>query len=536
MKKEHQAMMRTSGATGEYYLMTIPEYWDRFCSDIQEKRDWEETLAADGARMVCTTLKRYDVFMDRLRPYLKSPISETSYFELQDAVQAIRYKKNGKEYATSTMNGVWSLLGDIYKYAQDYGDAYNILKFVPQDAVRRGKFATKEALVRELKEEMKRKGQIVKSLTMAQQKKLAKKLAENIEGDGRYCALAIMFYAGLRPSECCALTFGDLVPFRDHPQRSLLRLHKSSTKTGAVKDGGKTTNSYRKIAVHCELMELLSQRAGYVSAQVEGSIDQLPICCYENQFDRSCRYYQLSQMAAELFKCLQMSDDEWLPFTLAMYTDENIAAEEAASQHLTLYVLRRNFWTWMASSTQLDDFEKRYFMGHRMHLGWEDCRRNYNNEDLLWAMVQKLDNYMVHEGLHRKKMITELTDGCQFHLSNCGVAKLHIPKSALLRGGKLSLQLDALEVSDPIVLEMLTRIGRSYRSLPVNARVTGMPECEVKLPSINRQYSNYCALHLPPKSRKADDSGEQTEPKDGGEVSEEGAQTREPHAESSACG
>lgn len=49
MKKERQEMKRTSGATGEYYLMTIPEYWDRFCSDIQEKRDWEETRQPMGA-------------------------------------------------------------------------------------------------------------------------------------------------------------------------------------------------------------------------------------------------------------------------------------------------------------------------------------------------------------------------------------------------------------------------------------------------------------------------------------------------------
>lgn len=49
-------------------------------------------------------------------------------------------------------------------------------------------------------------------------------------------------------------------------------------------------------------------------------------------------------------------------------------------QHLTLYVLRRNFWTWLEALSTLTDMEKRYIMGHEMIVDKHSIRSSYNDE------------------------------------------------------------------------------------------------------------------------------------------------------------
>ena len=90
--------------------------------------------------------------------------------------------------------------------------------------------------------------------------KLSQILQEGITKDGRYCALAIMLYTGARPAEVRALRWGDLVPFLDHPEHLLIRLHRTLDQKGHPKSTMKTTNAYRSIPVHFELAQLLNIR------------------------------------------------------------------------------------------------------------------------------------------------------------------------------------------------------------------------------------------------------------------------------------
>ncbi len=88
--------------------------------------------------------------------------------------------------------------------------------------------------------------------------KLSQILQEGITKDGRYCALAIMLYTGARPAEVRALRWGDLVPFLDHPDHLLMRLYRTLDPKGRPKSSMKTTNAYRSIPIHFELLQLLN--------------------------------------------------------------------------------------------------------------------------------------------------------------------------------------------------------------------------------------------------------------------------------------
>ena len=158
-----------------------------------------------------------------------------------------------------------------------------------------------------------------------------------------------MLYAGLRPAECRALCWRDITPFLDDSSRHLINVHRTRDGKAMLQNRAKTRNAYRRIPVHIELEELLQMRSSYVQDRYNGDIGALPVCCMENQFGIPCKDYQVANKAEELFTRLNASDllcgcqiDAVLE-----QLDDGMLHEEG--QHLTLYALRRNFWTWMAS-------------------------------------------------------------------------------------------------------------------------------------------------------------------------------------------
>ena len=104
-------------------------YWDKHRLAIADVRGWETCRSQDGTPVIAT-LRRYDTYIKKLDPYLTKPIYELTFFDLQYALNQVRtMKRGGGEYSASTLGSYRSMLGDIYLYAQDHGDAYNILAF-----------------------------------------------------------------------------------------------------------------------------------------------------------------------------------------------------------------------------------------------------------------------------------------------------------------------------------------------------------------------------------------------------------------------
>lgn len=117
------------------------------------------------------------------------------------------------------MRSVLSCLCDIFRYAQKNGHVYNVLAFYG-----RRKSGAKEIydLIDPTKSEEEQRMDLeeytetvqylkkVRSLTIWQREKLVELLIKGIERDGRYLALALIFYCGLRPAEVRGVTFADV--------------------------------------------------------------------------------------------------------------------------------------------------------------------------------------------------------------------------------------------------------------------------------------------------------------------------------------
>ena len=123
--------------------LSIPEYWEKHKFDIANMRHWVcQKYGCPEKRDNCecscklweeryqrgNTLKTYSKYVANLTPFLTSPISEVTLFEIRDALICVKKsRKGGKPYSDSTMKVHFSCLCDIFLYAKKHGHADNIL-------------------------------------------------------------------------------------------------------------------------------------------------------------------------------------------------------------------------------------------------------------------------------------------------------------------------------------------------------------------------------------------------------------------------
>lgn len=417
--------------------LSVPEYWNKHCHNIAHLRRWAKE--ADGT---IPTLAGYDSMMKKLAPeLLNKPIGQITFLDLTRAVNGVRNKaRGGKPYSPSSLNGFYTLLGDIFRYAKDHGHADNILLFL-QDS-KRGKdraffdFFDPSLSINQLKEkarEMIRENPSkVKSLTKRQRLSLYTAIADGITKDGRFMALAIMLYGGLRPSECRGLRWGDIQAFRDHPDRRMFVLCKTQGKKGQARDQMKTSNAYRYVPIHYELDQLLKLRYEYVQNKLSSTgkdINQLPVCCFKNYLFRFCEDFQFSAFGSDILNQLKVPRSDLALYMAYMITDDAdvSGANGEEPSHLSLYILRRNFCTWVQGETQMDEMQRNYVMGHAMLDGKTDIRRRYNGEDSLFRMLQMMDAAVLNGNYERPPYDFTLVPDCPIDVANRGKIKVHIP-------------------------------------------------------------------------------------------------------------
>ena len=458
----------------------------RTCSDAELR--WENTA----------TLQAYDSYIAWLSDWLKKPIAEVSISDIEFAIcqgQDYRESCGLERYSDSTVKTVWSIMRGIFEYAHSQGAANNILKYLyrvkgGEELIRA--LAKNSGFKREKLAALQEKNRDkVRSLTVRQVENLTDILRATIHHDGRVCAIAIMLYAGLRPAECRALCWRDITPFLDDSSRHLINVHRTRDGKAMLQNRAKTRNAYRRIPVHIELEELLQMRSSYVQDRYNGDIGALPVCCMENQFGIPCKDYQVANKAEELFTRLNASDllcgcqiD-----ALLEQLDDGMLHEEG--QHLTLYALRRNFWTWMASQTQLSDFDKRYVMGHEMDVDGKSVRPQYNDENRLYALGQKMDRCILNKTLHEPSIVLPLQPDKITVIKNRGIFRVNITEKMLQSGKKLHLHLTTEEPGEAVYLTALS----ANRQLGVGYEVKMMPApvSENTAVGINTEYENWTA-------------------------------------------
>lgn len=431
--------------------LTMPEYWGKHKKRLARLRHWAPE-----------TERSYDKLMAKLASELPAQsISEVTAWELESAVDRANKKDRGGKY--KTVQKFYSILGDVFRYAEAHGHACNILAPLSrkQKEESHGKALYEQVLDPELTsaERLNLLEQLLKenpyhprSLSREVLYRLETRLSKLILEDGRYCALAIMLYCGTRPSECRALRWGDLVPFRDHPERQMLVLSKTADSKGMIRERMKTSNAYRRVPVHWELKELLAQRYAYEQTQLPPGTDmsKLPICSFQNQFDRPCREYELSKLGREVLEKSGLTREDY-----AFYYADTILHPEGdkkGESNVHLYILRRNFYSWLHGLTQLNLMERSYLMGHSMVVESQDLRPTYNSEDVLYRMLEMMDRAVLNPNQLRPPYIQTLRPEMPIQISNQGAMIFSIPPEYLTSPCEIRLSLLAGEPDSHIVV------------------------------------------------------------------------------------
>lgn len=495
-------------ATGLDCDLSLKEYFEKHGSEIARTRKWKPVVYSGTYK----TLKMYTGYLEDLSRHLPDKsISTMTFFDLQRGLEKVQTDNHsGKRYADSTMKSFRSMLNDIYWYAQNRNDAYNIISYfstrlskdksniTPIQSILDPTLSAEEILAR-TRRALEGRRYLPRSLNLTQQAHLTRCLVENVKADGRYCGLGIILYGGLRPAEVRKILWGDLVPFLDHPDRLMMYLYETRNASGQVEDHMKTPNAYRKVPVHMELHRLLMARKQFVEGQLlqQGSkldINDLPVCCFKNEFSCPCREHQLSILGADVLKSLAITAKDLEGYLLDMtynaMTSKNKTDEDES--HLSLYVLRRNFWTWMQSSTQLSEMERKYLMGHEMVENDQDLRARYNDEDKLWGMLQKMDKHLISFMLRGGGNEITPKSGVEINFANKGYLPLRLTPEQLAAGGRFTIRITSEEVNDSVGIFPISDLHELYDSpIEVYGKVTSFPSENKKQDGINCEFDDY---------------------------------------------
>ena len=487
--------------------LSLSEYWEYSKQTIADIRKWGTVARSSSGQNQRSKeenrnkyMKQCDHHIAILAQYLPNKsMSDLSAFELLKAVETSQYAKK-KPYSVSTLKSRLSILRDIYDYAEDCGHACNELRYIGEKCIN-SIFKVASLPDKKQREHLRKlareSGTKARSLTCEQQEKLVETILNHIEEDGRYLMLAVLLYTGMRPSECRGLNWYDLIPFRSHPERHMLPLDRQRDDANGLIDRLKRPASYRKVGVHIKLEEIISRRRKFVRGHYASDEDiaSLPLCCFENKFERGCTRSQLSIFAAKMLKEVIHVSEEVMDYCmldmLAYESDTN--TNDSEDIIVTTYLLRHDFWTWMQASTELSAEEKRYFFGHAIYDGKVDRRPVYNNEDVLWDMLLKLDHTIKFLPLHEVRMNGSLKPEAGLSATNKGVYTLQLTPELLREGGHVTIVLQANEYDDPIAMKTLSPTRNVFQQEPLKLKATVLPHIreESSRKKLNTDYDNW---------------------------------------------
>ena len=510
--------------------LSFARYWQKHRLRIADQRNWQcyadncpgkkagcmKDCSCPAIREAfCSTLKAVDRLVSRLDTLLPDkPIADLCLMDFQYAISRLQEADGLARdvFAQQTIRTFYSYIHDITRYAEAHGHTADALHAVTNAVITKILCAQnkglRESIIEEYLEEMLKKP---RSLSFWQIERLLVHVSKGLLMDGRYCAVLLALFCGLRPAEIRFLRWRDLRGFASHPTRRMAMIHNSRDSKGRAKGRVKSANGFRKIPLHLELESFLSRRFAFVvdksrqSGAPEDAWLDYPICCLGNDFAMPCRDYQLSNFLKPLFAKIKLSLADLAPYLVDQLADDmEITGDE--DQVLELYVLRRTFWTLQNSCTQLSDHDKRYVMGHKIEVDRKDKRGLYNDEDRLWRICQKMDRCVYSRQLHEETITFRLVDTSPLMIDNRGILRLHIPPEQLARGGELLLSVITEECGDAVTLQICDS-PRPYERLIPDVEVTPLPVVREYPSGINCEREVWAA-HLNPRYRATKDAPE----------------------------
>ena len=334
-----------------------------------------------------------NIILPALKNHNDKSIREYIREDYENAIEIIKengYVKDGvkRQYSESSINNFQNLIYYVVFQASVYGLCDNVLwgtKFVldvPNEA-----------------DEVEERVILKKSLSIDQEKLLAKEVMSDPSEDGAIVALLLMWGLGLRNAEACGLNYGDIKQLDGHPDCYGAWIYKTTKiKSNELQSGGKTYNTGRIVPVPGKILEFLDARKKLLYAVMKTqnqdmlNIDELPICSkgwigFESmEYFERCRADQVSITVHDIFENAGITSKQ-----IAFLDEELFEGNTSAilkEKDPTAYLLRRNFATQMCI-LGLNNSEMQYLIGHDVEDAYES-RSEYVDSERIYGMWLKL--------------------------------------------------------------------------------------------------------------------------------------------------
>lgn len=301
-----------------------------------------------------------------------------------------------------------------------------------------------------------------KSLTPKQEIKAMEALASDYKTEkGERIGLMLMLLCGARNNEICALKFRDFIEFNNYPGVYFLQIYKStSINSNALKAGGKTYNSPRRLPLVPALVEFIKKRMEYIQSVAGEDIDDYPIACRGNNYMIHCSANDLTN-AGRCFLRDEIRIQEEEVAGINYLIKNSKGDDDLQEKDATTYLLRRNLATHLYT-LGLTLEQSQYYMGHVME-NTPSKRSDYTDEDYLYEIYRKLLHHPLNTSV--KESINEFNDE-PLKLENVTSAHIKINKDD--PDEMLYMQIKGKENNDIIELSVDTIIKQKELSVREN--------------------------------------------------------------------
>lgn len=447
----------------------VDEFWDTLST-----YHWSETTKIAYA-------KDYN---DRLIPRLcDRPLDEYAIEDFDAVIADIqKCRPEGKPYLDSTLDHFRYLIRIVISKAAKEN-------IIPFDIL----WGTRYAIpINTTKERHLENERVVlqKSLSIEEDILVFKYLMSDPYQPGPDMGLALMYAFSARNGEAAGATFGDILAMKSHPGRYVLRIFQTISANGAKKRRGKTRNAPRKLAFYGCILDFLFARKAWLEEKIvsgeiiladgQSSVDDLPIACKANDFTSHCTPNDLTIAGRKMFKAIQLKEE-----TLA-YIDAALQNKESQLEMMgiyekdpTSYLLRRHMGM-LLSLLQLTESEIEAWMAHKI-LDTSEQRNDYENEDLLLAIAERLENRpLFSKNKYPYSRVHKLSaDSPQARISNTPEIHLH---GLLKKGQTAFIHIDGTDLNQELHMSISSETGTD--NLQITRTTHATPPTRNGLPNI----------------------------------------------------
>jgi hypothetical protein len=188
-----------------------------------------------------------------------------------------------------------------------------------------------------------------------------------------------------------------------------IAIYETATRTREVmRSGGKSSNAYRFLPLPSTLWEIIMLRREMLiktyqlgsaeSESVNQKVDGYPIACYGQEHHKRSLVDDLSRRGRYHLRNIKYSAKKLASVDVMMISERRLN-NRIEEKDPTAYLLRRHSAT-MLYILGFSDTEQQYLMGHAIADAYTD-RRNYSNEDLRYALWEKLEKHPICEMIRR---------------------------------------------------------------------------------------------------------------------------------------